>query len=176
MASRGVTMSDTYLDSTPMTEAADTFAEVFTRELGARRMSKSAASRHFGVNQSTVSRWCKGGLYPGDHLIPQVAEFLGLDIDTVRSLKYEIEQPMSFAKLEAAQEAQAKRIAEMERLVGEMGRQIGHLEAEQRITHAIVDRIAGALGQGDDDDPGSSEESLLLAEFTSDVPSADGNV
>jgi transcriptional regulator with XRE-family HTH domain len=175
MASRGVTMSDTHLDSTPMADTPDTFAEVFTRELGARRWSKSRAARHFGVNQSTVSRWCKGGLYPGEHLIPQVAEFLGLDADTVRSLKYEIEAPLSFAKLEAVQEVQAERIAEMERLVTQMGNQIGHLEAEQRITHAIVDRIAGALDRGDDDDPGSSEESLLLAEFASDVPSADGN-
>lgn len=167
MASRGVTMSDTYLDSRRMVDAADTFAEVFDRERRTRRWSKTRTGEFFGVNQSTISRWCSGDLLPGENLIPQLAEFLGLDPDTVRSLKYKIE-PVSFGKLEANQDELTDRVATVER-------EMGNLRAELGLLHRIVDRIARLVDRGDSTAGGDSSGSdgLIespMAEFHSDVP------
>lgn len=96
-------------DQTP--RSAATLSERITAARLQRGWSKSAVARHFGVNQSTTSRWEHDQLAVGAEHFPKMAEFLEITEPEVVALRY------GFVPPEAAISELKDRLAQAERRI-----------------------------------------------------------
>lgn len=153
MASKGATVCGTWLDSAvPMVDPSPTLGDLIKAKRLSLGWAQADVAAHFGVNQSTPSRWESNThpLLPGDELIPRVAKWLDIPVEEVRGLKHDLSPSVTIAGLrDDVQEAQERVVALDER----MNAQDARLGEALSILRKLLSHLGLTEGGITDDDP-----------------------
>jgi transcriptional regulator with XRE-family HTH domain len=136
VVSRGDTLKDTPLDFMGMQRRADTLGGRIEAERKARGWNKSDVARHFGVNQSTASRWESNELRPGEEAAYEMAAWLSISLEEVNGLRFDITPPT---------EALSELSARLDRLELGLGKRLGAIEDKLLKLDKVLDETLPAV-------------------------------
>lgn len=97
--------------------------------------SHEKLAEHFGVAQSTMSRWIGGQARPSGKRMNQIARFLGMDVGTAMKINWK----MTDAQAETA--SLASKVTDLSLAVGELRKEVAELRSAQTVTNGAVETL-----------------------------------
>lgn len=116
-------------------------------EMRKRGWTEDQVATHFGVAQSSISRWIKGSTKPRGQRVNQVAAFCGIEMAVAFRLNYRM------GATEAESAGSASKLRAIEDRVNEMADRIRDVEISQKVTNealsAVLDMMREAKVRSD---------------------------
>lgn len=113
-------------------------------EMRKRGMTEDQVATHFGVAQSSISRWIKGTTRPRGQRVNQVAAFCGIDM----ALAFRLNYRMGEAESESA--GAAAKIRALEERINEMGDDLRDVKVQLKVTNEALSSLVDVMREARD--------------------------